>query len=204
MRSDLPISALTRLAATLESGEGNWVVGGSTGLVLRGALLDRAPRDIDIYVDAKFVPVIHGLLSPFALDKPADSRTERYHSTLSHYELDGIVIELVGQFRVSALRSSYLTEVSSFLFPCGDKYEVEGRRIPVVPLGHELLFNLLRERRDRVEAVGRLIAADPAKHLPILRALIKRNRLAETFLTEVSKIAAFSLSKSETGRMEPT
>ncbi len=189
MQSDIPASALAQLTATLESCDARWVVGGSTGLSLRGAILDRAPRDIDIYVDRKFVSHIHEMLSPYSIDGPEENKTERYRSILSHYRLADTIVELVGDFRVSALQSVYATEVSEVLYPNSDKVEIDGHIVPVVPLGHELIFNLLRERKDRAILAGQLISQDPGKHLSLLQALLLRNRLSPNVAAEALKMA---------------
>lgn len=179
MGSDVPTDALTELASVLKDEEVRFVIGGSTGLALRGAELGRPPRDLDIYVDEEDVGLAHRLLRAYALDEPESSVTDRYRSMLSHYRIAGAMVELVGGFQVTACDSVYLTEVREMLHPACDLIDLGGIGLPVVPLGHELIFNLLRERQDRAEAAGKLIAADPARHIPKLRLLLERNRLAE-------------------------
>ncbi|WP_186438193.1 nucleotidyltransferase domain-containing protein [Cohnella terricola] len=189
MRNDLPLSALTKLIAELEEEEASYVVGGSTGLVLRGANLDRPPRDLDVYVDEDAVRPVHERLRSYALDGPEDNETEKYHSTLSHYRIEGTMVELVGHFRVYARQSVYTTEVNGFLYPNCDIIEFDGVKVPVIPLGHELIFNVLRERHDRAEAAGKLISQDPDKHMPLLKELIRRNRLSEQIAAETLALA---------------
>jgi hypothetical protein len=189
MMSAGAVAALDRLAVMLEGGEARWVVGGSTGLALRGAALERAPRDLDIYVDGSAIKAVDGKLRSYALDGPMENRTERYYSVLSHYRIEGTLLELVGDFRVSAKQSSYLTEVDDFLFPNGDRFPVASHSVSVVPLGHELIFNLLRERTDRAAIAGRLISAEPARHLPMLRELIRRNKISQPIAAEALRLA---------------
>ncbi|WP_239614132.1 nucleotidyltransferase domain-containing protein [Cohnella mopanensis] len=200
MRRDWPMSALARIAATLDNCDARWVVGGSTGLALRGARLDRAPRDLDIYVDNDDVMSIHKKLDAYAIDGPQENTTERYHSTLSHYSISDSMVELVGSFRVSALHSMYTTEVSDFLYPYSDRVEVEGYEVPIVPLGHELIFNLLRERQDRAIVAGGLISHDPQRHLPLLQQLLGRNTITNAIAEEALRLAgvnkAFSPKES--------
>lgn len=184
MEKGLPASALACLAAAMEGSDARWVVGGSTGLVLRGAHLERAPRDLDIYVDEDAVSIVHDRLVSYALDNPEASLTERYESTLSHYEVEGTVIELVGHFRIRTLQSIYVTEVNDFLYPHCDKVEVNGYKIPLVPIGHELIFNLLRERKDRAALAAELIIQDSDRHVPVLLALLQRNQLSATIVAE--------------------
>ncbi len=189
MGSDVPTEALAELAALLGSEEIVYVIGGSTGLALRGAELDRPPRDLDIYVDEEDVGDVHRLLKPFAMDDPESSVTERYRSTLSHYRIAGAIVELVGGFRVTAGKSVYKTEVREILYPECDLIDLDGTELPVVPLGHELIFNLLRERLDRAEIAGRLISSAPEKHVPKLRRLLDRNKPAPEVYERAIRLA---------------
>lgn len=197
MESDVPIDALAELASALGSGEVRYVVGGSTGLALRGADLGRPPRDLDIYVDEQDVGLAHRLLAAYELDVPENSVTDRYRSTLSHYRIAGAMVELVGGFRVSAKESVYMTEVREILYPACDRIEMGAVALPVVPLGHELIFNLLRERPDRAVLAGKLIAAEPGRHLPKLRTLLERNRLAPQVAEQALRLAEASASGEE-------
>jgi hypothetical protein len=194
MQSDYPASALARLAEIMKGCDARWVVGGSTGLVLRGAALKQAPRDLDIYSDRENIPQIHKRLLEYRLDGPENNETERYCSILSHYRLLDTIIELVGDFRVSALQSLYTTEVSEVLYPGSDKVDIQGLDIPIVPLGHELIFNLLRERKDRAIVAGQLISQEPAKHLPMLFTLLQRNSLAAGVAAEALQLAQVDCS----------
>ncbi|MBO9597746.1 MAG: hypothetical protein J7559_08005 [Cohnella sp.] len=184
-----PVSALRRLAELLEGCDARWVVGGSTGLALRGAKLERAPRDLDVYADREAIREIHRRLAAYALDGPADNETDRYRSVLSHYKLEDTTVELVGDFRIAARGSVYRTEVVHSLYPNSDPANAEGMTVMLIPLGHELIFNLLRDRMDRAEVVGRLIADDPERQLPLLRALIDRNRLAGDIAEQAIRLA---------------
>lgn len=192
-----PVSALRRLAELLEGCDARWVVGGSTGLALRGAKLDREPRDLDIYADREAIRAIHERLAIYALDGPADNETDRYRSILSHYKLEDTVVELVGEFRIAARGSVYQTEVERTLYPSGDPVNAEGITVMLIPLGHELIFNLLRDRMDRAEVAGRLIAADAERQLPLLRALIERNRVAPDVAEQALRLAAGGGSLTE-------
>lgn len=195
--------ALRRFAALTASSGARWVVGGSAALALRGARLASAPRDLDIYADADAVPALHGLLGEHALDGPVWDESGRYRSLLAHYGIGGVQLELVGGFEVKAGGSRYVTEVADLLYPCGDDWtdgaggEGEGgtgggglQQVRLVPLGHELIFNLLRERADRTETVAALIRAEPQRHLPALERL-----LASPLLSDELKAAARTLAK---------
>lgn len=198
MHTGNPVTALKRLAELLDGCDARWVVGGSTGLALRGAELERAPRDLDIYADRDAVYAIHERLAAYALDGPDDNETERYRSVLSHYKLEDTIVELVGDFRIAARGSVYQTEVEHSLYPFGETVNADGMTAMLIPLGHELIFNLLRDRMDRAKVAGRLIAMDAKRQLPLLRALIERNRLGDDVAREAIWLATIgSLTEEE-------
>ncbi|MCC3373502.1 nucleotidyltransferase domain-containing protein [Cohnella sp. REN36] len=172
MSESSPERALVRLADLAAEIGVPWLVGGSVGLRLRGGRLDRPPRDLDLYADADDAIRLHDRLRPYATDEPAWSETERYRSLLSHYRLEGVSVELVGDFSVRARDSVYRTEVRRTLNGMGETYVLEGRALTLIPLGHELIFNLLRERADRAETAAALIREAPERHLQALRRLL--------------------------------
>jgi hypothetical protein len=187
MENAYPSAALAALADRLAGCGSLWVVGGSTGLALRGAKLDRPPRDLDIYADEHEVMNIHQRLGDYASDRPELSQTERYRSVLSHYSVHGTVVELVGGFIMTTAGNRYRTEVGSLLHTAGDSFVVKGRDVRVVPLAHELLFNVLREREDRASLIGGLIRQQPDRHLPMLQSLLERNGITTDTLKRVMR-----------------
>lgn len=189
MKGGYPGAALAALADRLEGCGAQWVVGGSTGLSIRGAELDRAPRDLDIYTDENQIHKMHEKLAELAADTPTLSETELYRSILAHYSAEGTDVELVGGFRVTALSSSYRTDVSAILYPQGDSVSIDGREVRLVPLGHELLFNLLRKREDRAEAAGSLMRLEPEKHIPVLEKLLAANSIAPEVAAKARRYA---------------
>ena len=136
MHTGDPLSALKRLAELLDGCDARWVVGGSTGLALRGAKLDREPRDLDIYADRDAVYAIHQRLAAYAMDGPAESETDRYRSVLSHYKLEDTIVELVGDFRIEARESVYQTEVEHSLYPYGDSLLTGGMTVKQIGRAH--------------------------------------------------------------------
>jgi len=170
--------AVAALAARMKSCSALWVLGGSTGLGMRGAKLASTPRDIDIYADAEDARTIHAHLRQWSTDAQQLSTTERYRSVLSHYAVAGAAVELVGDFRIDTAESHYVTEVGRLLHAAGDIDRAGEASVRLVPLGHELVFNILRGRTDRCELVGEMIRRQPAKHLPLLRELLVRNSLS--------------------------
>lgn len=168
------------LAAIVKAvGRSKWVVGGSAGLLLQG--LPLSPNDVDIYCDDEDIASLHNALREFAIDEPECSTTAIYRSRLAHYRIEGLVVELVGGFRVCAMGCSYSIKVKELLIPYAQLVQLPEAReyVPVVPLAHELLFNVLRERCDRITPIVAMMERDVKRHLPALEALEKDNAIPD-------------------------
>lgn len=166
--------ALCAIADKLAGTGAGWIVGGSAGLMLRGIPLLSPPRDLDLYADLPDAAVIHEALAAAAVDGPTRSTTPIYESVLSHYRSDGgVSIELVGGFVVSARGCRYEVGVRERLLPHADKLHVSpcSAAVALVPLAHELWFNWLRGREDRVSMIAAAMRDEPERHLPAYRAL---------------------------------
>ena len=182
--------ALCRIAERLAGTGIAWVVGGSAGLMLRGLKLPAPPRDLDLYADPADAQAMHEALAPYAVDRPVRSVTERYESILSHYRIEDVHVELVGGFVVADRGCRYEVRVRDvllketerrFLAPCGTD-------VAIVPLAHELWFNWLRGRRDRLELAAGEIAADPERHLRAFRALTAAGRFTPEAVADVEAL----------------
>ncbi|WP_138753488.1 hypothetical protein [Paenibacillus sinopodophylli] len=169
--------ALAAIKQAIEPTLAEWVIGGSTSLMLRGLPLTAPPRDLDIYCDLEDVETIHTALMPYALDTPALSVTEMYRSVLSHYSVHGVQVELVGGFRVESSAGVYKTKVREMLLLFTEWVQLKDTmlKLPVVPLAHELWFNFMRGREDRVELIAKAYASSPAKHEAAFRAIEESN-----------------------------
>lgn len=176
MVTAVQLDAALREIAQRTGEDGGWVVGGSAGLALRGLELERPPRDLDLYADEADARAIHRLLAPYAVDTQEESRTERYRSVLSHYEIEGVSVELVGGFEVRAHASCYRLEVREVLIPLA--LSVAGSPVKIAPLAHELWFNVLRDREDRLRQIGEAMARAPKLHYPAFDEIVRRNELA--------------------------
>ncbi|MFB6362515.1 hypothetical protein ACFCP7_00455 [Paenibacillus elgii] len=170
----------SELAVHTRESDSIWLVGGSTGLLLQGVELSTLPRDLDLYADRRDAEALHVALRPFATDEQTRSETSIYRSLLSHYEMNGVKVELVGAFEVRAMDSEYLVEAeylarthaSAVLYG-------EGEAVRLMPLAHELVFNVLRDRPDRYEAIARVCRVrEPERHRLVLDDLIARNRFS--------------------------
>ncbi|WP_284640252.1 nucleotidyltransferase domain-containing protein [Paenibacillus silviterrae] len=188
--------ALTVIGNSLEGASIPWLVGGSTGLLLQGVALNRAPRDLDLYVDAKHAASMHQALRAFATDQQVSSQTGIYRSILSHYDIAGCKVELVGGFEVRSLHSEYIVE-AQFLYEHAaqsivvrslDETPLEVR---LMPLMHELIFNVLRDRPDRYEAIASFCrSVHRTDHEKLLDTLLIRNRMAEPLAEKLRQLLA--------------
>ncbi|MCR2803025.1 hypothetical protein [Paenibacillus soyae] len=164
------------------AGTSGWALGGSAGLLLRGVRLEAPPRDIDLYCDEHRMGDIHLALAPYATDSPSYSETPIYRSTLSHYDIKGCKVELVGGFEVRNFGCRYSVDVDGFLVPFGDlvHLELENSRsaeVRVVPLAHELLFNVLRGREDRVRLIADAMRRGTQTHVAAFAMLQAGNEI---------------------------
>jgi len=185
------LSTIVRLA-----GNTTWVLGGSAALMLRGLPLGAPPRDIDLYCDEADMDDIHKALSGCAIDSPELSETDIYRSTLSHYRIGSVQVELVGGFSVQALGCCYEVEVRKVLLPYGEALELGGQSegkpelVRIVPLAHELWFNTLRKRVDRVAVISAEMRKAPHIHQPALQAIEEGNDMADDVARAVCESVA--------------
>lgn len=172
-------NALSIISEAAAGANVEWVVGGSAGLMLRGLSLTSEPRDLDIYSDDADVDRLYGILQPYAVDKPQLSESGIYRSILSHYMIEGISVELVGGFVIRAHGCRYETEVRSVLLPFSEPISLhDGSTIPVVPLAHELWFNVLRDRLDRSQLIIDAYSRHMDRHSEAMEALEQRNQFS--------------------------
>ncbi|WP_112882618.1 hypothetical protein [Paenibacillus montanisoli] len=169
--------ALERIANAAGPTGARWLIGGSAGLLLRGLELGRPPRDLDLYADEADAAVLHKALLPYAVDEQHESVSPIYRSVLSHYLIEGIQVELVGGFIVSAGGDRYEVEVAEVLSPLQLPMTIGDCLVGIVPLAHELWFNVLREREDRTRLIASQIRKEPKLHMEAARIIASRNSL---------------------------
>lgn len=188
------LEQLVRLLQPLEE-QSPWLLGGSCGLLLHGVKLDKAPRDIDLYTDEIRIDTLHKQLSSeFAiLDEPILDETRTYRSTLSHYQLGTYTIELVGGFEVRARESYYRVHVEPVLYPAAPVYTLEsGGNIHLMPLAHELIFNLLRDRPDRYEPISERIREQSQDHATLIEQIVQHNGFHPQFMQRIRRLAGIN------------
>ncbi|PAD79705.1 hypothetical protein [Paenibacillus campinasensis] len=164
--------ALSIVARQLNQAGPNWLLGGSCGLLLQGVTLDRPPRDMDVYADAEGIGKLHDVLSDHTLDKPAVDEEEMYLSIRGHYEVNEILLELIGGFKIRVGGSVYTTEIDNLLYPAAPATVINGHSVHLMPLAHELVFNVLRDRPDRYLAISESIRLQPEAHRGILERMM--------------------------------
>lgn len=179
--------ALHLLRERLDGCARHWLVGGSCGLLLQGVALAKPPRDIDMYANADAAGDLHELLRPYTVEQPAYSETPIYRSTLSRYELSGYTLELVGGFVVLARGCEYRVDVE-LLLSHAEAVPTGSGAIGLMPLGHELLFNILRGRPDRYEAIADRMRHERERHLPVLRDLLARGQWSDEVRSAVRQL----------------
>ena len=180
--------ALQQVSETLREAGECWLIGGSCGLLLQHVQLDAMPRDIDIYADRIYVAKLHDLLLEYAVDEPVISETEQYYSELSHYNVNGYTLELVGGFKVSSQDSRYEVMVEKLLLSHSTAVSLNQAVLPLMPLMHELVFNVLRERSDRYEAIAKAIRKNPSAHLPLWKQISDRCSLSVKHIRQIESL----------------
>ncbi len=180
--------ALQMAARCLNSTDRVWLVGGSCSLLLQGVEVLSPPRDIDLYADMNSVITLHTAMEQWSTDHQVLNKSGLYSSILSHYELNETQIELVGDFRVAAKGSQYTVEVEHRLHPHAHGIELDGIQMYLMPLSHELIFNLLRDRADRYEAIATVMRQTAECHLPLLLQLLENNRLEDNHVQQIAAL----------------
>ncbi|CAM3393980.1 nucleotidyltransferase domain-containing protein [Marinicrinis lubricantis] len=181
-------SALVQAAEVLEKLPFTCMVGGSSGLLLQGVELEVRPRDIDLYVDMRHADQVHSQLKPYATDEPQFSETAMYSSRLSHYKLNGMVLELVGGFCVKSGGSSYEIRIEGGLDAYGTVQSVGTRSLMVMPLAHEFVFNILRNRPDRYIPIAKAMNEAPAFHHGALTWIVEHNHFNEQHIAAMKEL----------------
>ncbi|WP_281886903.1 hypothetical protein [Paenibacillus sp. YYML68] len=199
------IGALRQIKRLYRHEEGAWLVGGSTGLLLQGVALAAPPRDLDLYMDLEAVGALHQRLSLYATDEQAANESGMYRSVLSHYAIEGVKVELVGAFEVRSQGCCYQVEAEyladaypvHWTLPKHDEAPEGSRIVLLMPLVHELIFNVLRERPDRYEAIASACRSQGPdrlrEHRSTLAALMGRNRFTEAVSRKLEMLLDDSL-----------
>ncbi len=186
--------ALIALQTLLKDLEGDWIVGGSCGLLLQGMKLEKPPRDLDLYADLKTVRRMNERLAAYAEDELHESSTALYHSYLSHFQYKAVPIEIVGDFTVRSQGTTYQVNIHSGLKAFSPKLRYDQGYIYVMPLAHELVFNILRSRADRYQPIADMMKQQPELTMPALSHIIRNNEFADVHLLQIGELLGESLN----------
>lgn len=126
------------------------------------------------------------------LDEPTVDKTGPYASLLSHYQVGACALELVGGFEIWARKSWYRIEIEHVLAPHAPVAQVGSHTLRLMPLAHELLFNLLRGREDRYVPIATKMRQQPLVHQPIMTRLSQQNVWTSRFRAEVEELVGFA------------
>jgi len=128
-----------------------WAVTGSTGLALQGVRVE--PHDIDLQTDARGAYRIEELLTEFVKKKVVFSSTERICSHVGAFEIEGLVVEVMGALQKRLPDGTWEAPVDVALHRRFVRFK--DLLVPVISLEHELrAYRLLgrEETARRIEA----------------------------------------------------
>lgn len=180
------MDTIEQLAELVDKDTKHWMLGGSCGLALQGVALGREPRDVDIYADEFDAKRLQEQWKPFAIDVPEWNETHTYRSLLSHYQINDVPVELVGQFMVTTKHCQYETIIRDSLWNHRTTYEIGRSSIALMPLAHELIFNILRQREDRVVSIAQVINASPEEHNAAMSTVLANCSVSDSIVALVS------------------
>uniref|UniRef100_A0AAE9PR64 Uncharacterized protein n=2 Tax=Paenibacillus TaxID=44249 RepID=A0AAE9PR64_PAEPO len=123
-----------------------------------------------------------------SIDRQQVDRSGSYVSLLSHYDLEGFPVELVGGFEVLCDGALYRLEIERLLWSTGVQLELGSASLRLMPLSHELLFNILRNRPDRYKAIADVMKRDPRRHIIVLKQLLVSNIWNEEQLDKLAEL----------------
>ena len=99
--------------------------------------------------------------------------------------------ELVANLTVRTANGRYNVEVGALLRRYAPTVEIGTERIPLMPLEHELIFNLLRGREDRYVPIAETVRQKGVDEL-LWRQLQERNALSLDFWKRASALIGLS------------
>ncbi len=143
------LSALQKFYEIVKDEDILWILSGSTSLVIQG--VDVAiNNDIDILTDKAGSLKFDELLKDFMVEKSKYSSTEKYQSYFGKYEIDGVSVEVMGEFqyRLDNDEWSKPNQTNKII-----KKEFEGMLLPMLELNQELKEYENLGQTDKVEKI---------------------------------------------------
>jgi len=131
--SQAHLNVLKRIVSQLEGTGILWAVTGSMGFALQGVPV--AVHDIDLQTDEAGAYAIERLFAGFVTRPVAFSATNRIRSHFGALNIDGIIVEIMGDIQKRARDGSWEEPVN--LSAHRRFISAAGMHIPVLPLAYE-------------------------------------------------------------------
>ncbi len=147
------IKVLKKVYKTLEKENIFWILSGSVSLAIQG--VDVEPKsDIDILTDEKGSKEIYILLKEYCIQEPLYSSTNKYRSYFGIYMIDGIQVEVMGDFQYKLKdgnwsKNNHLHSIN--------KIRYEEMNLPVLEVSQELQEYENLGRLDKVEKIEQFL-----------------------------------------------
>ena len=131
-----------------------WVLSGSTSLRLQGVAVP-VKKDIDIITNAENAKKIDQVLKEYVIQPSAFSATDKYQSYFGIYEIDGVNVEVMGEFRYRMKNGEWSkpNQENEIHYVMQDTMA-----LPVLTLEQEMQEYLNMDRMDKVEKIQARIA----------------------------------------------
>ncbi|WP_151734465.1 hypothetical protein [Paenibacillus tengchongensis] len=169
-----------------------WLLGGSCGQLLQGVVLDKGPRDIDLYSDLADAGRLRACMARFAADEePLADDSGGCFSLRSRFSIGGAKVELVSGFTIGWAQGSYPVYIRRLL-PYANAPHVPGiGGVPLLPLAQEWVCCRLRGRQERALRIAEAMRRDIPAHLPLLWVLAADSGMDEILRLEFPELAEF-------------
>lgn len=168
-----------------------WLVGGSTGCLLQGVHLRQMPRDLDIYTDRSYLAHLCERFNEREVQPARYSESERYASYMFNVSIFSVQVEFVANLSVRTAYGQYDVDVGGLLYDYAQRVDFGGKAVFLMPLEHEFVFNLLRERPDRYLPIRDKLRKDGIRKQLWLE-LCNRSTLSEKFWEKARSYVSFS------------
>ncbi len=143
------INALKVFYNLVENKNINWILSGSTSLIIQGVDVP-IKEDIDILTDKKGAFEIDQLLSKYRIQPPNLSQTDKYKSYYGIYNVEGVQAEIMGDFQY---KQKDHTWSKLFNFTDNTTIKYKNMNLLVLTLNQELVEYTNTERFDKVKAI---------------------------------------------------
>jgi len=155
MLPDTYILVLRAIHDKVKATDIDWALTGSTSFALQGIPVE--PHDIDVQTSEAGAYEIERLFPEYVTEKVAFSASERIRSHLGRLSIEGVVVEIMGAIQTRLEGGTWEPPVD---VTCYRRFvEVEGMKLPVMPLEHEYQAYLNIGRAETAEILRRSIEA---------------------------------------------